>query len=386
MTWITRDASSYRSVLLLRPDNLGDVVLFTGALRHLRSRFPGALITMCVKAYVRELLALCPYIDRLITWEDLGRPYLDWLPGHFREGRFGLWLRSKAAARHSADLLLAPVRSPDKSLHAVARGVRANERFGITGDLSNQTLDDAKLAAEHYTDQLQVAPERRWVHELEITRDFLRALDIEVTLDDIWPEVWSNDADRAWAAESIDRQKDAYVVGIAPGAASLAGKAYPADKYADVFCALPDIPVRVVLFGTGAERALCEDVGRSLARCPNVSAVNSLAGRSTVRQLAEALRLCDVVLGADTAPLHIATALRKPTVGIMGGGHYGRFYPWGNNALNRVANLPMDCYGCNWQCRYSTIRCVQEITPATVAAELAIVMTHLSGSSIEIGH
>jgi ADP-heptose:LPS heptosyltransferase len=306
------------------------------------------------------------------------------LPKYFRDGRLALWLRSRAAAKHSADLLLAPVRSPDKSLHAFARGVRTNARYGISGDLSNQTLEDAEFASRYYTGQLQVAPGRRWVHELEITRDFLRALDIEVTLDDIWPEVWTDDADRTWAANTIGRTRNTCIVGISPGAVVPAEKAYPADKYADVFRALPDIPLRVVLFGTATERSLCEDVARSIGQCRNVSAVSNLAGRSTVRQLVESLRLCDVVLGAETAPLHIATALRKPTVGIMGGGHYGRFYPWGNSAVNRVANLPMDCYGCNWRCRYSTIRCVQEIPPTTVAAELAIAMAHVS-NSVEIG-
>jgi len=68
--------------------------------------------------------------------------------------------------------------------------------------------------------------------------------------------------------------------------------------------------------------------------------------------------------------LHIATALRKPVVGIVGGGHFGRFYPWGDPETSRVVNLPMDCYGCNWHCRYDRLRCIQDIPAANAQHEL----------------
>ena len=70
----------------------------------------------------------------------------------------------------------------------------------------------------------------------------------------------------------------------------------------------------------------------------------------------------------------MAVGLRKPTIGIMGGGHYGRFYPWGNPAINRVVDHKMDCYWCHWQCKYSTMRCIQEIEPGDIAAEIHTVL------------
>ena len=84
----------------------------------------------------------------------------------------------------------------------------------------------------------------------------------------------------------------------------------------------------------------------------------------------ECIKACDFVLSQETAALHAAVALRKPVVGIIGGGHYGRFYPWGDPKLSRPANKPMDCYGCNWLCKYETIRCIQEIPAADAAREL----------------
>ena len=58
----------------------------------------------------------------------------------------------------------------------------------------------------------------------------------------------------------------------------------------------------------------------------------------------------------------------------MGGMQYGRFYPWGDPSLARVANRPMDCYGCNWTCKYKTVRCVLEIPAAKAARELSFLL------------
>ena len=54
----------------------------------------------------------------------------------------------------------------------------------------------------------------------------------------------------------------------------------------------------------------------------------------------------------------------------MGGGHYGRFYPWGEPHLTWVTNRTMDCYWCNWRCRYEATRCVVEIPPSLIANRL----------------
>ena len=54
----------------------------------------------------------------------------------------------------------------------------------------------------------------------------------------------------------------------------------------------------------------------------------------------------------------------------MGGGQFGRFHPWGDPSINRVVNLPMSCYGCDWRCIFSTMRCVADIPESVVSAAL----------------
>jgi len=54
----------------------------------------------------------------------------------------------------------------------------------------------------------------------------------------------------------------------------------------------------------------------------------------------------------------------------MGGGHFGRFFPYGNLKKNRVVYRKMDCFACNWQCKFSTVKCIEEISVDLVWQEI----------------
>ena len=360
-----------KSILILRPDNLGDVVLFSGALRHLRARFPGAEITLCVREYVRDLVALCPHVDRVVTWEALHAPLLGAVPRFRGRGRLEAALRF---ARHRVglrpDLLLLPVRSPTAEMHRVARAAGARRRFAIAGDYSNLAEAESRRAESGYDGLLRLSPGRYGEHDFAVTRDFLALLGIEVSVDELRPELWTDDADRAWAQAAVPPD-DVLTLGIAPGVTAPRGKLYPLAQLARAVELAGDEPLRVVLFGGAADVGTCAELAALLAANPNIVGLRNLCGATTVRRMVEGIRRCDLFLAPDAAALHVAVALGKPTVGIVGGGHFGRFHPWGDPAINHVCSVPMECFGCNWTCRFATTRCVTEVTPEAVARALA---------------
>ena len=339
-----------RQVLILRPDHLGDVVLFSGALHHLRAHYPSDEITVYGLPAGLEYLQHCPHVDRLLAWPPTPP--------------------RRPLARRS--MVLLPVRSPTLEHHELMGCFPATEKYGIAGDFSNQSVESDEAAHLLYTSRLALDRTRRSDHELVVTRDFLRHLGISVELADVFPEAWTTPADSRWAEAHVPRSADGITLAIAPGVTNPKDKIYPPDRYpvalAQVWSA--PAPVDAVIFGGSDDRVVCSDVAGRLKHCAGLRSVIDLAGKTTVRQMIEGLRRADVVLSADAAPLHVATALGRPTVGIMGGGHFGRFYPWGDPEINRVVNRPMDCYWCDWRCRYPTFRCVEEIAPAAVAHEL----------------
>jgi ADP-heptose:LPS heptosyltransferase len=267
--------------------------------------------------------------------------------------------------------------------HEIVGRLRATEKCGIAGDFANQTREVDHAAEPVYTSRLRLGTERRKDHELTVTRDFIRHLGLGVEVEDVWPETWTGPEERQWAVDHVPRSDGRVTLALAPGVLGYRGKIYPPERYPSAVLEATDAPVDVVIFGSAEDRTVCARVAASLADCRGIESVKNLAGETTIGQLIEGLRRATVVLSVDAAPLHIATALGRPTVGIMGGGHFGRFYPWGDPELNRTAFHSMECYWCGWLCRYSTTRCVEEIESAIVARELVAAIGAARRTSIE---
>jgi ADP-heptose:LPS heptosyltransferase len=91
--------------------------------------------------------------------------------------------------------------------------------------------------------------------------------------------------------------------------------------------------------------------------------VRDLRGQTTLEELAQEIAQADLYLGVDTGPTHLALALGKPTVVVLGGGDYGRFFPYGKA---RVVTREMDCFQCHWECRYDRALCLHDIPPPEI--------------------
>ncbi|MCX5909037.1 MAG: hypothetical protein NTY64_18160, partial [Deltaproteobacteria bacterium] len=59
--------SQVQRVLILRLEEIGDVILSSPFLRELRLNLPAAWITLVVKPSVYNLVELCPYVDQVLT-------------------------------------------------------------------------------------------------------------------------------------------------------------------------------------------------------------------------------------------------------------------------------------------------------------------------------
>src|SRR6516165_1230519 len=86
-----------RRILVVRLDEIGDVVLCSAFLRELRRNFPCATITLIVKPATRNLVELCPYVDEVLTF--------DWRAINLRTRHLrALWMAVKRCWPHSFDL------------------------------------------------------------------------------------------------------------------------------------------------------------------------------------------------------------------------------------------------------------------------------------------
>lgn len=136
---------------------------------------------------------------------------------------------------------------------------------------------------------------------------------------------------------------------------------WPVDKFSEVAKAVNRSGVPIVLVGTRSEK----EAALRFKELSNVS-VADLTGELSVAELVSVINNCLFVLANDTAPVHIAIALKKPSVCIMGGGIFGVSDHYGYPRINRWAYVKTDCFFDNW-------RCVEKARPGEPAPCIAAV-------------
>jgi len=70
----TLDMAGIKRVLVVRLDQIGDVVMTTPFLRELRGNLPNAWITLVVNPSILNLVENCPYVDEVLASDckDIG--------------------------------------------------------------------------------------------------------------------------------------------------------------------------------------------------------------------------------------------------------------------------------------------------------------------------
>jgi ADP-heptose:LPS heptosyltransferase len=360
-----RESTSPERVLLLRSpyDNLGDMVLFSGALRHFRQLYRESHLTLAVPGAWTSLFELCPHVDDVLPLSELQEPWSVDLAA-----RYPAWRQALLSLRNAGrfDRVIFARRAPAPEDHDLVASLGPAWAFGIAGDTLLQSAERDRLAEQVYDDRLRLGAGDEQTHDLEVTRRVLVALGSAVTdVGKLWPEFWLDDAARQLASEWLTpRSGEGPVLCCAP-TGYLAYKEWPVDRYAPLFGAIA--PCVVVLLGRQKDALVA---ARVTCSAPASVRVVNLTGQTSIREAIAVVDACDAFVGVDSAPVHVAIALRKPSVCIMGGGHWGRFLPWGDERLNRVVTKTSDCFGCRWTCRRGGMPCLTEITADSVAAAL----------------
>jgi len=332
-------------ILWARTDSIGDAVLASSMLPHVAGKYPSAKIAVLCEQRVADLYLACPQVASVIAF-DRSKAGDD---THLRE-------IIAEIAHFNPDLVLNSVRSRDLLSETLTLAHRAARHIAIESDSANISEADRAEASRMYT-RLMPSPEKD-KPELERHRDFLAGLGIEVSA--LEPKVWTSEEEETLAEaffkeNQLDPKK---TIAIFPGAQH-EYRVY--GGYAEALKGLQGYDLLV--FGSEAEQPLAVGLQKSLT-----GRVFNLCGRSSLRETAALLRRCRLYIGAESAGAHLACAVGLPNVVVLGGGHFGRFMPY--SPLTSAVMLPLDCYGCNWQCRHTCVHCVKDISVEVLTAAI----------------
>jgi ADP-heptose:LPS heptosyltransferase len=332
-------------ILVVRLDNIGDVLLTGPLFRALRAAAPSAELTLLASPAGAVAAELLPWVDRVVTlravWQDVGGR----VP--FDPAREQAFIRSLADGRYDAALFLTSFSQTPYAPAFAAYLAGIPVRIG-------QALDFGGSVLSH-----PVRPPRDGTHQAERNLHLLDAIGVPVADRDLALVVPAAASARVagWLAGEGVRPGEPIVV--APGA-SCPARRYDARRYGEAAATLSRQTGRpVVVAGTEREAELADEVA---AACPGST---SWAGRTSLAELAALVAQAAVVLCGNSATLHLADALDRPVVSLYSG--TDRESEWApRRAPATLLRVPTSCHPCRrFECPYA-MACL-DIDPRRVA-------------------
>ena len=352
-----------KRILVIRLDEVGDVVMTSPFLRELRNNCPDTWITLLVKPAVFNQAENCPYVNELLAFDQKLSRHCGSLRRHWRALRLAychLWSRS-------FDLAVVPRWDVDyyhASVIAYLSG--ASWRVGYS---ENVKAHKRQLNSSYDKLFSHVCTKNILQHEVQRNLDIIRFLGGSVREDRT--ELWVTPEDEA-IAESILRSHNVFpgdsLIAFGPGAGD-PKRMWPISHFIELGGWLVDMyRVRIVVVGGPGEEALGRELHRKLG-----DAVITVVGQQTLRQTSALLKHCCIYVGNDSGPMHMSAAAGLPVVEISCHPKQGdpshanspvRFGPW---KVPYVVLQPEAAdHSCSEGCVASDAHCIRGITAEQV--------------------
>lgn len=321
-----------KKILVIRTDRIGDVVLSTSTVRALRENFPEGFIGFLTTSYTKDLVIGNKDIDEVIVYEQKTSVFkkIDFI---------------KKLKRYKFDLSV--VLSPyfESALFGYLSG--SSFRIGYPLNGSGFLLSTKVDIKNHYK------------HEIEACLDVVRLIGVD-TYDKSPRLPLSREAEKyaeVFCAENGILPSD-LTISIHPGGYEEHTR-WMSEGYAKVADKLiTQYKAKVILLGAKADKEVLEKIIRLMLQKPIVSDLDI-----SLQRLAAIIKRCDIFLGNNSGPMHIAAAVGTKVVAIFGAihplDHENKWRPFGEGHI--IVRKKMDCFDCHpGHCR--DIKCMKMIT------------------------
>ncbi|MFC1708800.1 lipopolysaccharide heptosyltransferase II [Candidatus Omnitrophota bacterium] len=278
-------------ILIVEVNWLGDVLFSTPAIRALKNKYPDSFLGVLMHKRCREVLVENPNVNEIIVLDEAGR----------HRGFLGKMRLVRELKAKRFDTVYLFHRSFTRTLICLLSGIKnrigyytPKRRFLLTQSVSPPKGVTHRAAYYYYLVTGEIPQD---ISELRC--DFFIGKKDESYIEEVLKK------------EDIDKNKRLVV--IHPSGNWLP-KRWPKDNFAKLADELIDrFKVTVVFSGAQQEKAVLADILSSMKNKPL-----NLCGKINLKQLGAIFKRADLVISADSGPLHIAVTLNRPTVAIFG--------------------------------------------------------------------
>jgi heptosyltransferase II len=310
-----------KRLLIARTDRLGDVVLSTPVIRHLRRLYPGAYIAFMLSPENRDVVANNPHLDEVIVYDKRGRH-----KGFFSSVKFALSLRKR---RFDTAIAL----HPTNRTHIAFFLAGIPERIGYDRKM-------AYLLTSTYPDDKHTGSK----HEVDYNFEILEKAGFSTEGADRRPYMVPSPQDKALVDSVIkDLSIGKKIIALHAGA-SCSSKRWAPERFAEVADFLSEKYASDIVLVGGSET---EKFSETVISAMTTKAID-MTGNFLLGELAEFLSRCLLFISNDSGPVHVASAVGTPCVVIFGrkdpGLSPGRWGPMGES--DRVLHKDVGCDRC----------------------------------------
>ncbi len=269
---------------------VGDAVMTMPAIRALRAAMPGRRLTLLVKPWVAGLFEKDPNIDEIMPYGD------EWKGVN---GKLALALALRRKDFQKAILLQ---NAFEAALLTFLAGIP--ERIGYGRDGRGFLL----------TTSVPFRGEDRSMHHSEYYLNLLeKAGIVKETGGPIAPPwIYLDLEERLKARDSIKGLKRP-VIGLNPGAAFGSSKRWPHSRFRELASMITGgLGGSVLVFGSEKEKSAAGEIARGM------EGAVSMAGKTTLRELAAFISECDALVSNDSGTMHVGYAVGSPVVALFG--------------------------------------------------------------------
>lgn len=291
-----------RNILLVRLDNLGDVLLTTPAFHAVKEALPGARLTLCTSPVGAQAGQLNPDIDEIIIYQA---PWMD--PWHKlpQDSQREQQIITQIKERHfDGAIIFTSFRESPLPAAYLCYLADIPLRLAASIDGPGSLLTSRHKHPEHM------------MHEVERGLDLVSAIGITTDKQDMVLKVPEHDyiaiAQRL-AEFDIDRARPCIVVH--PGC-SMPARTYPWHMYVKAINLLVQrLQANVFVTGMLDEQPLVDRIMHNISPMYRAS-VFAMVGLPFA-EFCALIQAADLTITNNTGPMHIAAALKTPVVALF---------------------------------------------------------------------
>lgn len=312
-------------ILVVKAAGIGDLLLAVPALRALRATYPAARLDVLVTPQAAPLLRDAPLVDRVLVVDKA--PFDDpralarapWRAGALVE----VWRRVRAG-RYGAVLLMHHLTLPFGRLKYRLLLAAVRPAVGVGLDNGHGAWLDVAVPDRGFGAR----------HEAEYCLDVASAVGARVE----GPLVGPSLAELGWTEERLGkleplvaRARGGPLVALHPGSGTYSvARRWPLDNYVALARALHETHAAQVAVIGGAEDG--DLAARLVERLGHPEWAMALPEAASLREMAHFLGRCQLVVGNDSLPMHLAAAAGTPVVGIFGPSNHWAWRPLARDA------------------------------------------------------